>query len=81
MRVHPAATLALATAVFGQTQYTATSVDDVAKAAATARTESPTSHVKGKAFDRLCIIWLENTNYELAEGDRKPRICPTHSRL
>jgi hypothetical protein len=27
--------------------------------------------VKGKAFDRLAIIWLENTDYDLAAGDRK----------
>ncbi|CAE7010119.1 Phosphoesterase-domain-containing protein [Pyrenophora teres f. teres] len=25
--------------------------------------------VKGKAFDRLAIIWLENTDYELAASD------------
>jgi acid phosphatase len=25
--------------------------------------------VKGKAFDRLAIIWLENTDYDLAAGD------------
>lgn len=27
------------------------------------------SWVKGKAFDRIAIIWLENTDYELAAGD------------
>ncbi|KAF2476244.1 phosphoesterase-domain-containing protein [Lindgomyces ingoldianus] len=27
------------------------------------------SGVKGKAFDRLVIIWLENTDYDLAVGD------------
>jgi acid phosphatase len=27
------------------------------------------SIVKGKAFDRIAIIWLENTDYELAAGD------------
>ncbi|ORY08718.1 phosphoesterase family-domain-containing protein [Clohesyomyces aquaticus] len=27
------------------------------------------SSVKGKAFDRLAIIWLENTDYDLAAGD------------
>ncbi|KAF1938345.1 phosphoesterase-domain-containing protein [Clathrospora elynae] len=27
------------------------------------------SCIKGKAFDRLAIIWLENTDYELAAGD------------
>lgn len=25
--------------------------------------------VKGKAFDRIAIIWLENTDYDLAAGD------------
>lgn len=25
--------------------------------------------VKGKAFDRIAIIWLENTDYDLAIGD------------
>lgn len=25
--------------------------------------------VKGKAFDRIAIIWLENTDYDLASGD------------
>lgn len=50
-------------------QYTATSTADVAAARATAKTLSPTSNVKGKAFDRLAIIWLENTDYTLAAGD------------
>ena len=27
------------------------------------------SWVKGKAFDRFAIIWLENTDYTLAAGD------------
>jgi acid phosphatase len=30
--------------------------------------QSPT-WVKGKAFDRFAIIWLENTDYDLAAGD------------
>lgn len=51
--------------------YTATSTADVYAAQATAKTSSPTSHVKGKAFDRIAIIWLENTDYDLAVGDRK----------
>jgi len=70
MRVSLAVVLAGSAAVLGQTQSTATAVQEVAKAAATARTDSPTSYVRGKAFDRLCIIWLENTDFELAEGDR-----------
>ena len=46
-------------------QNTLTSPVDVARAAA------PTSNVKGKAFDRIAIIWLENTDYAKAVGDRK----------
>ncbi|TDZ36519.1 putative acid phosphatase [Colletotrichum spinosum] len=52
-----------------ETAYTATGVAAVAAAAATAKTSSPTSHVKGKAFDRFVIIWNENTDYEKARGD------------
>ncbi|KAB5586265.1 acid phosphatase [Coniochaeta sp. 2T2.1] len=51
------------------TAYTATATASVAAARATAKTSSPTSNVKGKAFDRLAIIWLENTDYDLAAGD------------
>ncbi|KAL7267788.1 hypothetical protein RUND412_009610 [Rhizina undulata] len=32
-------------------------------------TRSPTSHVKGTAFDRFVTIWLENTDYDKAVGD------------
>ena len=53
------------------TSYTATGTADVAAAKATAKTSSPTSHVKGKAFDRFVIIWNENTDYEKAKGDRE----------
>ena len=66
--------LATAGLVLGQSQstlYTATSTADVEAARATAKTLSPTSNVKGKFFDRLAIIWLENTDYDLAIGDRK----------
>ncbi|OTA97664.1 hypothetical protein M434DRAFT_391598 [Hypoxylon sp. CO27-5] len=49
--------------------YTATATSDVEQARATAKTLSPTSDVKGKAFDRLAIIWLENTDYDMAIGD------------
>lgn len=51
--------------------YTATQTNSVYAAQATAKTSSPTSNVKGKAFDRIVIIWLENTDYDLAIGDRK----------
>ncbi|KAH3920977.1 hypothetical protein HBI56_009460 [Parastagonospora nodorum] len=30
---------------------------------------SSAQFVKGKAFDRIAIIWLENTDYDLAAGD------------
>jgi hypothetical protein len=50
--------------------YTATAVADVYAAQATAVTSSPTSDVKGKAFDRFVVVWLENTDYDLAAGDR-----------
>lgn len=52
-------------------QNTQTSTSDVAAAAATAKTRSPTSHVKGKAFDRIAIIWNENTDFAKADGDRE----------
>ena len=54
-------------------QDTATSTAAVESAAATALTLSPTSHVKGKAFDRIAIIWLENTDQAAALADRE---CP-----
>jgi len=50
-------------------QNTATSTADVLAAKATAKTESPTSHVKGKAFDRFVVIWCENTDYTSAMSD------------
>ena len=48
---------------------TATDAADVYAAQATAKTESPTSHVKGKAFDRYVSIWFENTDYDMAAAD------------
>lgn len=53
-----------------ETRYTATGAKEVAEAAATAKTSSPRSCVKGKAFDRLVIVYFENQNYAKAEGDR-----------
>jgi acid phosphatase len=50
---------------------TATDTADVYAAQATARTDSPTSHVKGKAFDRYVSIWFENTDFDMAAADRK----------
>jgi acid phosphatase len=52
-------------------QNTATSTSAVEAAAATALTLSPTSHVKGKAFDRIAIIFLENTDKKDALDDRE----------
>lgn len=51
-------------------QNTATGTSAVAAAAATALTLSPTSNVAGKAFNRIAIIWLENTDYTIAASDR-----------
>lgn len=42
----------------------------------TALTLSPTSDVKGKAFDRYISIWLENTNYESAISESTFTIRP-----
>jgi hypothetical protein len=60
---------AIAASAAGQTQYTATGASAVAAARATALTESPTSNVAGKTFDRFVTIWLENTDYSAAAGD------------
>lgn len=49
---------------------TATDPADVYAAQATALTESPTSNVKGKVFDRYVSIWFENTDYDMAAADR-----------
>ncbi|ROW03662.1 hypothetical protein VMCG_05365 [Cytospora schulzeri] len=68
-------TLALLVAATGSAMaqeyysYTATSTAAVYAAQATAKTSSPVSNVKGKAFDRIAIIWNENTDYDLAIGD------------
>ncbi|KAI0845936.1 phosphoesterase-domain-containing protein [Daldinia vernicosa] len=71
--MHPlvlsAAIFAANVAAQAENTYTATATSDVEKARATAKTLSPTSNVKGKAFDRLAIIWLENTDYDMAIGD------------
>jgi hypothetical protein len=49
---------------------TATGTADIAAARATAKTSSPTSHVRGKVFDRFVIIWNENTDFDKAQADR-----------
>jgi acid phosphatase len=53
---------------------TATDAQDVYAAQATAKTESPTSHVPGKAFDRYVSIWLENTDFDVALADRRSNL-------
>jgi hypothetical protein len=65
------ALLGLLTTALAQTQYTSTGTAAVAAARATALTESPTSHVVGKSFNRFVTIWFENTDFDLAAGDRK----------
>ena len=37
----------------------------------TARTDSIPTFIKGKDFDRFLYIFLENTNYDSADGQRK----------
>lgn len=54
-----------------ESAYTATGTAAVAAARATAKTSSPTSHVKGKAFDRFVVIYFENEDYSKADGDRE----------
>ncbi|KAI0178164.1 hypothetical protein BJ166DRAFT_600784 [Pestalotiopsis sp. NC0098] len=45
---------------------TATGTNAIERARETARTESPTSYVKGKSFDRIIQIYLETTYYDEA---------------
>ncbi|CZR64177.1 related to phosphate-repressible acid phosphatase precursor [Phialocephala subalpina] len=58
-----------ATSTLAQTQYTSTASSAVAKARATALTESPTSNVVGESFNRFVTIWCENTDYSMAAAD------------
>jgi len=60
---------AIALTGLASAQNTATSTSDVLAAQATAKTESPTSNVHGRAFDRFITIWLENTDYAAAAAD------------
>lgn len=50
-------------------QHTATGTAEVAAAAATALTESPTSNKEGRAFNRIAQIYLETTAFENAVAD------------
>lgn len=54
-------------------KYTATGTCYLPKAQATALTESPTSNVAGKAFDRILTVYLETTSFGNATADRKSR--------
>ena len=66
-----AVALAFATTGYAQTQYTSTEVAAVEAARATAKTLSPVSSIRGKTFDRFVQIWLENTDFDMAAGDRE----------
>jgi hypothetical protein len=53
---------------------------DVEAARATALTLSPVSSIKGKRFDRFVNIWFENTDFDMAAGDRTSSpLSPTHT--
>lgn len=54
---------------------TATDPADVYAAQATAKSESPTSKVKGKAFDRYVSIWFENQDFAIVQADRMSIPC------
>ncbi len=73
-----AVALALAANSNAQTQYTSTAVAAVEAARATAKTLSPVSSIKGKTFDRFVQIWLENTDFDMAAGDR---VLPVHTSI
>jgi acid phosphatase len=65
-----AAIVAIAAAAPAPASPTATDAADVQAAAATAGSESPTSKVKGKVFDRYVSIWLENNDFDVVKNDR-----------
>ena len=54
-----------------QVSFTATGTCAEPSAQATARTESSTSNVKGKAFDRILQVMLETTSFGNATADRR----------
>ncbi|BCR90700.1 putative acid phosphatase [Aspergillus chevalieri] len=45
------------------------SAEEIAKAQATVKPNSPVSNVQGLSFNRFVNIWLENTDYETAAKD------------
>lgn len=68
-----ASVASVALAVPAPASPTATDPANVYAAQATALTLSPTSKVKGKSFDRYVSIWFENTDFDIAAGDRELR--------
>lgn len=57
-----------------QPQPISTVTSDIAAAAAMAKTESPVSSVKGKAFDRFMTIFLEINSYTDVINEREPPV-------
>jgi acid phosphatase len=53
----------------------------ISAAASTATPISPTSNVRGLAFDRFYQIWLENTDYDAAAGDPNIQYVRTSPQL
>ena len=70
-RLHPHQVLERRALSTQTVTHTSTATSDVAAAAATALTESSTSYVKGKAFDRILVIYLETTAFDNAIQDRE----------
>lgn len=62
-----AGALAVASATSSSLEYPSTA--QVEAAAATVVPRSPTSHVKGLAFDRFVDIWFENQDFETVASD------------
>ena len=75
MHVGYIAVLAACSFALAQVQHTATGTSELPAAAATAKTESPTSHVPGKAFDRILTVYLETTSFGNATADRMSILC------
>lgn len=62
--------LAACSFALAKVQHTATDTCQIPAAAATAKTESPTSNVPGKIFDRILMVYLETTSFGNATADR-----------
>jgi len=72
-----AAAVAFSTTNIAQVKAESTAPDAIAAARATAKTLSPKSSVPGKTFDRFVQIWLENTDFDMAAGDRREFLIPS----